>query len=406
MKVKLNKAWFLVFFGLCFIGVFGRVTGAEVSQPSATLYLFSKAGCPHCAREKDFLLRLKAEQPALLIHQLEISESPQNREAFRAVIDRAKIANPGVPLTVIGETVIEGYNDDQTTGAEIRSKVRACLGDPCPDWVGSLLNGQPSAAGDIAAKAVAQPPDTLKLPVFGEIEVSKVSLPLLTVMLGAVDGFNPCAMWTLVFLISLLVGLRDRFRMWLLGGAFIVASAAIYYLFMAAWLNVLLFLGLLVWIRILIGVLALAGGGYYIYEFFANPNAICKVTAPDSRRRVLERLRELVAERSFLVALGGIVMLAFVVNAVELICSAGLPAVYTQVLALSHLPAWQYHAYLALYILVFMLDDLFVFSVAMKTLEVSGLTGAYVRQAHLIGGGVMVLIGLMLLFKPEWLSFA
>jgi hypothetical protein len=97
MKIKLGKAWFLVLFGLFLIGVFGSVSGAEVSQPSATLYLFSKAGCPHCAREMDFLIRLKAEQPELLIHQLEISESPQNREAFRAVIDRAKIANPGVP---------------------------------------------------------------------------------------------------------------------------------------------------------------------------------------------------------------------------------------------------------------------------------------------------------------------
>ena len=97
MKVKLNKAWYLVLFGLCLIGVFGSVSATEVSQPSATLYLFSKAGCPHCAREKDFLLRLKAEQPALLIHELEIGDKTQNLEAFRAVIDRAKIANPGVP---------------------------------------------------------------------------------------------------------------------------------------------------------------------------------------------------------------------------------------------------------------------------------------------------------------------
>jgi hypothetical protein len=94
------------------------------------------------------------------------------------------------------------------------------------------------------------------------------------------------------------------------------------------------------------------------------------------------------------------------VNAVELVCSAGLPAVYTQVLGLSNLPVWQYHAYLALYILIFMLDDLVVFFVAMKTLEVTGLTGAYVRQAHLIGGVVMIMIGLLLLFRPEWLSFA
>jgi hypothetical protein len=111
------------------------------------------------------------------------------------------------------------------------------------------------------------------------------------------------------------------------------------------------------------------------------------------------------AERNFLLELTGMVLLAFVVNAVQLVCSAGLPAIYIQVLALSHLPSWQYHAYLMLYILVFMLDDLFVFFVAMKTLKITGLTGSYVRQAHLIGGAVMVLIGLMLLFRPEWLSF-
>jgi hypothetical protein len=121
---------------------------------------------------------------------------------------------------------------------------------------------------------------------------------------------------------------------------------------------------------------------------------------------VLDGLRQLAGERNFLMALGGIILLAVVVNAVELLCSAGLPAVYTQVLALSELPSWQYHAYLAFYILVFMLDDLLVFFIAMKTLEVTGLTGAYVRQAHLLGGSVMILIGLMLLFRPEWLSFS
>jgi hypothetical protein len=111
------------------------------------------------------------------------------------------------------------------------------------------------------------------------------------------------------------------------------------------------------------------------------------------------------AERNFLLALTGMVLLAFVVNAVQLVCSAGLPAIYIQVLALSHLPSWKYHAYLMLCILVFMLDDLFAFFVAMKTLKITGLTGSYLRQAHLIGGAVMVLIGLMLLFRPEWLSF-
>ena len=121
---------------------------------------------------------------------------------------------------------------------------------------------------------------------------------------------------------------------------------------------------------------------------------------------MFERLRSLAGERRFLVALLGIVLLAFAVNLVELICSAGIPAVYTQVLALSALPPWQYHAYLALYVLVFMLDDLIVFFVAMKTLQVTGLTGRYVRHAHAIGGAVLIAIGLLLLFKPEWLAFS
>jgi hypothetical protein len=105
-------------------------------------------------------------------------------------------------------------------------------------------------------------PKVLKLPVFGEISLARVSLPILTVMLAAVDGFNPCAMWALVFLISLLVGLRDRFRMWVLGGIFIITSGAVYYLFMAAWLNLLLFFGMLFWIRLAVGLLALSGGAY------------------------------------------------------------------------------------------------------------------------------------------------
>ena len=132
----------------------------------------------------------------------------------------------------------------------------------------------------------------------------------------------------------------------------------------------------------------------------------CKVTAPSALRCVLEQLRSLASERSFVLAAAGIVLLAFVVNLVELICSAGIPAVYTQVLVLSNLPSWQYHVYLSLYILVFILDDLFVFFIAMKTLQVTGLTGAHVRHAHAIGGAVLIVIGFMLLFKPEWLTFA
>jgi hypothetical protein len=395
---------FLTFFWA--FGTLGCAKAAEPGERKADVYFFWQTGCPHCGREKDFLRRWEAGDTRIRVHDLEISRDTGNYQAFLVLVKHFGIERPGVPLTVIGETFFEGYNDDSTTGAEIQAAARTCLEIPCKDLVRPLLLGEAEAPAPELAHPVTKPPKVLKLPIFGEVAVAQVSLPVLTLMLAAVDGFNPCAMWTLVFLISLLVGLRDRFRMWVLGSAFIVASAAVYYLFMAAWLNLLLFFGMLVWIRLLVGVLALGGGGYYLHEYFVNPEAICQVTAPEARRRVFARLRSLAGERNFLLALGGIVLLALAVNLVELICSAGIPAVYTQVLALSNLPAWQYHAYLGLYLLVFMLDDLFVFFVAMQTLRVTGLTGAYVRHAHAIGGAVLIAIGLMLLFRPEWLAFS
>ena len=248
-------------------------------------------------------------------------------------------------------------------------------------------------------------PATISVPLLGEVRTADLSLPALTVVLGALDGFNPCAMWVLVFLIGLLVGMQDRVRMWVLGTAFIAGSAAVYFLFMAAWLNFLLFIGAVVWVRAAVALVALGGGFYYLREYFRNPDAACTVTAPEARRRVLENLRRLALESRFWVALAGIVALAFAVNLVELLCSAGIPAVYTQVLALNHLPAWQYYAYLALYILVFMLDDLIVFVVAMKALQITGMTTSYSRFSHLAGGVVLLAIGALLLLRPEWLMF-
>lgn len=379
---------------------------AEIAEKPIDVYLFWGEGCSHCANVIDFSRQLTAKEPKTRMHYLEVTREPANRKAFAALIRYFGIQKPGVPLTVVGERFFEGYHDDATTGAEIKSAVSACLQSSCRDVVRPLLTGEELQTLPEPFDRADKMPKVLNLPVLGEISLAHVSLPMLTVMLAGVDGFNPCAMWTLVFLISLLVGLGDRFRMWVLGSIFIGASAAVYYLFMAAWLNVLLFLGMLFWIRLLVGFLALGGGGYYLHEYFVNPEAICKVTAPGARRRVLEQLRSLTSERSFVLAAAGIVLLAIVVNLVELICSAGIPAVYTQVLVLSNLPSWQYHAYLSLYILVFMLDDLFVFFVAMKTLQVTGLTGAYVRHAHAIGGAILIVIGLMLLFKPEWLAFS
>jgi hypothetical protein len=166
-----------------------------------------------------------------------------------------------------------------------------------------------------------------------------------------------------------------------------------------------MFFGLIIWVRVGIGLVAIAAGAWAIREFAVNPQAACAVSASPHRRRVLDGLRALAGNRSFVAALAGIALLALAVNVVELFCSAGIPAVYTQVLAMAGLPRWQYHAYLVLYILVFMLDDMLVLTAALFALDRTVLTSRYAHWANLIGGAVLLGIGATLIVRPEWLMF-
>ena len=416
--------------------------GANGALPT-DVYLFWGQGCPHCERAIDFLKRMEAEDARLSVRYFEVTREARNVELFGTVVKTFGITRPGVPLTVIGDQVWIGYSVDEQTGAEMRSRIESCRTTVCPDSVAGLIAQQHALAVEArpvdaapvtqiprhAADAVtATPPETLTglvesqpsqvpgagggrlpnklhLPLIGEISTRDLSLPALTILLGALDGFNPCAMWTLVFLIGLLVGMKDTLRMWMLGSAFIIGSAAVYFVFMAAWLNLLLFLGSLTLIRVVIGLVALGGGGYYLREFVLNKDEVCEVTAPEQRQRVFQRLRAVAQERNFLVAFLGILALAFLVNLVELICSAGIPVIYTQILTMSGVPTWQYYAYLLLYILVFMADDLLVFFTAMTTLRITGLTTKYSMYSHLLGGFILVIIGALMLLRPEWLMF-
>ena len=119
----------------------------------------------------------------------------------------------------------------------------------------------------------------------------------------------------------------------------------------------------------------------------------------------MERIKKYTSEKSFLLAMLGVMALAFSVNLIELACSAGLPLIFTQVLALNNLNALQYGIYIFIYLLFFLIDDIVVFVIAMKTFELTGISTKYTKYSHLIGGLIMLIIGLLMIFKPSWLMF-
>lgn len=361
----------------------------------AEIHVFWSQGCPHCEKALDFLEPLTAKHPGLRIIRHEVTHNSDNLRTLTGLAKRHQIEQPGVPFIALGDEVFVGYQDDTTTGKLLESRIEACLSSACI----TSLEATPNAP---IKSSESRLPPTINLPLLGSIDLQQLSFPVLTIVLAAADGFNPCAMWVLVFLIGLSLGIKNKARRWLLGGTFIVTSALVYFLIMAAWLNTLLLLGAVIWLRTGIALLALFMGGWSLRDFFRN-DQVCKVTAAPARRAILDKLRALALSASLPLALLGITLLAFAVNVVELLCSAGIPAVYTQYLALSHLPTWQHYAYLGLYTLVFMADDLLVFILAMMTLEIRGIGQHFTRWSKLIGGTVLLVLGILMLLKPEWL---
>ncbi len=381
-----NNFWITIIFFVLAFCLFGFNFASGQQSGEIQINFFYSAICPHCAEEEEFLKELKDKYPEIEVKEYEVISSSENQEILKDFYENYQVPEGKrgwVPVTFTPTRYFIGFN--QQIAKDIENCLKECLGE----------------GGKV--------PQEIKIPFLGRIDISKMSLPALTVTLGALDGLNPCAMWILLFLIALLINTRSRKRMWLVGGTFIAVSGVVYYLILTAWLNLFLAISYVNLTRTLIGVFALGVGVWQIKNFITYHPGICKVLGISSRMeeklRLKERAEKIVTSPLTLGMIGGLIILALGVNLIEFFCSAGLPAIYTRVLTFSQLSTLSYYLYLFLYTFVFMLDDLIIFSLAVITLSRIGFTEKYNYWATLIGGLLILILGILLIFKPEFLMF-
>lgn len=377
------------------------------AKTNIDIHLFYSKTCPHCKAEKEYLQELEKNNDNVDIHLYEITENENNRTLLKEVQDIIEDPSNYVPYTVIGNKTFQGFNND--TKLKIENTIKAYEEGNYIDVVGGIKDKtitKDNYQNLIAGKDV-QVEDTVDVPLLGKVDPKNVSLPLLAIIIGAVDGFNPCAMWVLIFLISMLLNMKNKKRMWTLGMTFLLTSATVYLLFMIAWLNIVVNLTQIKWIQVLISIVALIGAFINFRSYYKekNKDTGCTVVDEKKRKKIFNRIKKFTTEKSFILAIIGIMALAISVNLVELACSAGLPLLFTQILALNNLAPYQATIYILIYIFFFLLDDLIIFIIAMITLKVTGITTKYTKYTHLIGGLIMLIIGLLMLFKPEWIMF-
>ena len=319
-----------------------------------------------------------------------------------------------MPTIIINGQIVQGYETDEKTGTQLKKMLESCRASdsgckPFTEFLASddTVEVRSAAEGTCTEHCEADLDKYVwDLPILGRIDLTLLSLPALSILLGFLDGFNPCAMWVLITLLTLLINTHDMRKVWVIGGTFLFVSGVIYYLFIAAWLNVFLLVGYNVWVQKIIGIIAIAGGGFYLYEALGKDPNVCKVTNLKSRQRTIERMKQIMQISAWPAMILGVSVLAISVNMIELVCTAGLPAIFTQILAFNDVTNLERYSYLGLYILLYMIDDLVIFGIAVMTLHATGLTTKYRRFTLIFGGLLMYALGLLLIFAPEALTFA
>lgn len=376
--------------------IFG-FTNVSANERVVNLYYFHAEGCSTCALETVYLEKLVEEEPNLVLHQYEIAFDQENQKLSKDVGELLNQPITSTPTLIIGREMIVGFKEGSTEKT-IEDAIQFVRDNNVRDVVGEMLGiVEPGQGVDVINEN-----SKVSLPFFGEVDAKSISLPILAIVLGGIDGFNPCAMWVLLLLISMLFHLEEQWKKWFLGGLFLLTTGVMYFFFMLSWLNITILFGTLIYIRWLIGGMSIGGGIFNIHRF-TQMEPGCEVVDESKRLKIRDRLKAIYSQPVFALAAVGLVVLAVSVNLVELICSAGLPVLFTQILTLNDLSQTQYILYLLLYLAMFMLDDIIVFVIAMKTAELTGISTKYARNAHLIGGILMILLGLLMILKPAWL---
>lgn len=382
------------------------IINVNANNKKISIYFFHGDGCPHCAEEEKFLSKIEKKYSNIEIVRYEVWYNEDNSKLLEKVIDELDIKSQGVPVTIIGSTYVVGYNE--IAADKINRMISFYLDNDYNDVVALIKNNKyTKKVSDEFSKyeAKTDKESTISVPLIGKVNLKRLSIPTAATLIGLIDGFNPCAMWVLLFLISMLLGMKDRKRMWILGITFLGTSAVIYMLIMLSWFNIVVNITTSIIVRNIIAIIAIIGSLINIRSFFKSHDSGCSVTDNKKRKKILEQIKKFTHEKKLILAIFGVMGLAVSVNLVELACSAGLPLVFTQILAINKVTGFMAFMYTLLYMMFFLLDDIIVFVIAMVSMKITAISTKYNKYSHLIGGIIMFLIGFLLIFKPEWLMF-
>ena len=350
------------------------------NDEKVNIYLFYSKICPHCQKEEKYFETLKEKyQDKINIYTYEVTENKTNNEIMKSLKKELKENSQGVPFTIIGSKTFLGY--DESLNERIENTIESYLDEN------------------------TKTDNTYTIPILGKIEAKNASIILIAIILGFIDGFNPCAMWILLLLINMCISIKDKKKMLIVCITFIITSGIIYFLSMLG-IGFILDLTTISYIRNIIAILAIILGIYNLYTYLKTRKQTgCHVVKKEKRKTIITKINNILNNKNTLLMFGGTIILATSVSLVEMACSLGFPTIFLELLSINNIHSFLKVTYLLIYILFYLIDDIVVLFLSIKAFETKGISTKYNKYVHLIGGLIMILMGVLLIFKPEWIMF-
>lgn len=411
LKNKVTKM-IILFFVISMVGTLSSAVD------KVKIEYFGRKDCKNCANLEKFLTELSNKRKDFEYIEYKIDENGENKKFFDEVTTKLKLVK-GTPIIYLNGHIIQGFNTPDTTGKEIvklideGKKANSVL--TLEEYVkngkyenissnGSVCEGDevceiPGLTKDASRQVIVNIPFINK-----SIDLTDYSLPLMSLILGTVDGFNPCAMWVLVLFLTALIAVGSKTKMFRVAGLFILAEAVMYYLILNAWLYTWDFVGLDKWVTPIVGIVGIIGGIFFVRNYLKKGDELsCEVTDFKKRAKISNQIREIANKPFTLLTALGIIGLALSVNVIEFACSVGIPQTYTKILQINNISFWNRQIYTFIYIIGYMIDDIMIFGLALLSVNKLQLTTKYSKWVNLFGGILMIILGLILLLKPSLL---
>ena len=420
-KAGIEKSRFfalmIMLFGIFWINQISYSDGNSQSKKVKIEY-FGRKDCKNCANLEKFLNELSTKRDDFEYVEHKIDESKEEKVFFDETTSKLKLVK-GTPIIYIDGHIIQGFNTADTTGKEIENLINSGKTKDkiltLKEYVESGQTGNVSSNGAVCTgDTVCEVPGLTKgaenqvlvnIPIINKtVDLTNYSLLTMSIILGTIDGFNPCAMWVLVLFLTALIAVGNKVKMFRVAGLFILAEAVMYFFILNAWIYAWDFVGLDKWVTPLVGIVGIIGGIFFIRNYLKKGDTLeCEVTDFEQRAKISKKIKDIANKPFTLLTALAIIGLALSVNVIEFACSVGIPQTYTKILQINEVPFWTRQFYTFIYIIGYMIDDIIVFGFALMSVNKLQLTTKYSKWVNLFGGILMIILGLIMLIKPSLL---